>query len=104
MNEKMFEKQNIIPTPEKVEQEKREMSTEEVEQMGGEMDEYLQGLLERVKEIQEELKVRADDERAQELRDELEFIKEQLADDQEGLEGFVEDIKSGDFSDPKIEK
>ncbi|MCK5211223.1 hypothetical protein KAJ89_00825 [Candidatus Parcubacteria bacterium] len=104
MNEKMFEKQDIIPTPEKVEKEMQEMGAEEVEQIGGEMDEYLQGLLERAREIKEELKVRADDEHAQELRDELEYIEEQLVEDQEGLEGFVKDIKSGDYSDAKIEK
>jgi hypothetical protein len=98
-----FEKPNNTG-PEKPEKEKREMSQEEVEELGDEMDEYLQGLLNRAEEIREELRLRVDDDRAQKLTNELEIIEEQLAEDQEGLEGFIEDIKTGDYRDPKIEK
>ncbi len=82
MNEKNFEQLNTPEEPE------RELSPEEKEELGEEMDEYLQGILERIAEIEEELKIRADDERVKELKAELEELKEQAG----GLGEFIEEI------------
>lgn len=80
---------------------KREMSKQETEEMGGEMDEYYPALIEEAKAITEELKMRIDDERAQELRENLELIELQLGED---WEDFLDDIKSGEATEVKIDK
>lgn len=103
MGENSFDKFNI-PSQEKEQGEKREMSAEEVAEMGEEMEGYLEAMLNRVQEIKRELDQISDKEKEEILREELRIIEEQLEQDQEGLEGFIEDIKSGDFSEPKIDK
>lgn len=80
------------------------MSAEEVAEMGEEMEGYLEAMLNRAKEIKRELDQINNKEKEEVLREELMIIEEQHEQDQECLEGFVEDIKSGDFSEPKIDK
>lgn len=109
MGENSFEKINqpgegIDPEKEQEKKEKRKMSREEVVEMGGEMEGYLHALLSRKEEIRKELKLVDDKEQEEELREELKFLEEQIELDQEGLEGFIEDIESGDFSEPMIDK
>ena len=73
--------------------EKRELSPEEIREEKKIMDEQFQGLLERAKEIKEELEVRVDDEHADELREELKHIEELL---DEEWEEFIDEIKDGE--------
>lgn len=109
MRENSFEKFNQPDQGNEIEQnsekkEKREMSIEEVAEIGEEMEGYLEFMLNRAREIEKELEEISDKGKEEILREELMAIKEQLEQDQEGLEGFIEDIKSDDFSEPKIDK
>ncbi|MFH1582963.1 MAG: hypothetical protein ABIB72_01430 [Candidatus Falkowbacteria bacterium] len=88
--------------PEAEKKGKREMSKNEVESMGEEMEEYYTALRQEAEEIEKELSnPDIKSERAEELRGNLELIKEQLEED---WEGFVDDIKSGDVSGVKTDK
>lgn len=72
------------------------LSPEEIEQLGGEMGEYADGLRARVEEIKIELNDPAiDASRAEALRVEMEELNEQL----EGLGGFVSDIEQGNYEE-----
>ena len=87
--------------PEKFERSEAEnpervLSPEEIEQLGGEMGEYTNGLRARVEEIKTELEdPTIDVSRAETLRTEMEELNEQL----EGLGGFVSDIERGNYEE-----
>lgn len=83
--------------PSEMKQEK-ELNPEEIEELGGEMGEYVDGLSERIEEIKTELEIITDESRKEELQAELVFLEEQA----EGLGDFVEDIKSGEVESIKI--
>lgn len=82
---------------EKIKEEKKEkvLGPEEVEELGDDMGQYVTGLKESIEEIKKELEIRADDERAKELREKLEELEEQY----EGLKDFVGAIESDDFEE-----
>ncbi|MBI5071450.1 hypothetical protein HZB93_00950 [Candidatus Falkowbacteria bacterium] len=79
-----------INSPERI------LSPEEIEQLGGEMGEYANGLRARVEEIKIELNDPAiDASRAETLRAEMDELKEQM----EGLGEFVSDIEQGRYEE-----
>jgi len=85
-----------------MEKEKREIAAEEVEKMGEEMDEYFMALKKEAEEIEKELAGPGiSEERRRELQENLDLIKEQLGED---WEDFVKDIKSGEWSEAKIDE
>jgi len=94
--------ENSLEQLQRPEKEKGEMSPEEVEKMGAEMEDYYTALRQEAVKIKKELSdFDIGSERAEELCDSLELIEMQLGED---WEGFVEDIKLGDWSEAKIEK
>jgi len=73
-----------------IESPERALSPEEVEQLGGDMTEYADGLRTRIEEIKIELSDPAvEASRAEALRVEMTELNEQM----EGLDGFVSDIE-----------
>lgn len=93
---------NKFEQPPESKKEKREMTIEEIEKMGEEMEEYYIALKQEGSEIKKELSnpdISSD--RAAELCKQLELIKKILGED---WEGFVNDIKSRDLSNIKIGK
>jgi len=74
-----------------------EPEPDDMEQIGDEMEIYLQGLRGRKKEIVDELGMRVDDERVQELNEELEIIDGELE-----LQDFAGEIESDNFSEARI--
>ncbi len=93
---------NKFEQPHQPEKEKREMIDSELEEMGEEMEEYFLGLQEQAEEIKKELtEPGISQETREELNENLKLILEQLGED---WQGFVDDIKSGDWSEAKIDK
>lgn len=88
-----FDKFELNPS---IEQEKTEktLSPEEIEELEGDMTEYLKGLEERIKEIKKEIE-ESEGERKSELEEELEELNNQY----EGLTEFVEDINSNNYEE-----
>ncbi len=79
-----------------VESPERVLSPEEIEQLGGEMGEYVDGLRARIEEIKIELSNPAiEASRAETLRAEMDELKEQM----EGLGEFVSDIGQGNYEE-----
>lgn len=75
--------------------EERVLNPEEIEELGDEMGQYVVGLKEKIDEIKEELRIRVDDERAKELKAELEELEQEY----EGLKDFADAIEAGDFEE-----
>jgi hypothetical protein len=79
-----------------VESPERVLSPEEIEQLGGEMGEYTNGLWARIEEIKIELSDPAIDAiRAEVFRAEMDELNEQM----EGLGEFVSDIEQGNYEE-----
>jgi hypothetical protein len=81
-------------TPEH-EPDEKVLNPEEIEKLGGEMDEYTAGLKTRIDEIKIELENRVSKKKQQELQAEL----EELQIEYDGLTEFATDIHSGNFEE-----
>ncbi|MFA6172036.1 MAG: hypothetical protein WC715_06340 [Patescibacteria group bacterium] len=78
------------------ESSEKALSPEEIEQLGGEMGEYVDGLRARIEEIKTELNNPAIDAgRAETLQAEMDELNEQM----EGLGEFVLDIEQGNYEE-----
>ncbi len=81
---------------ETLEPKEKILNPEEIEELGGDMSEYVKGLKTRIDEIEQELKdEKLDENKKSELESELEELGEQY----EGLKEMVDDIQSGDFEE-----
>jgi hypothetical protein len=79
-----------------IENPERTLSLEEIEQLGGGMKEYTEGLRVRIEEIRAELAdLSIDPEHAENLRSEMAELEEQI----EGLGDFVSDIEQGNYEE-----
>ncbi len=78
---------------ENLEEKGRELNPREIEILGEEINEYVQGLKYRIEEIEAELKTSLNEERAGEFRGEMEELQEQY----DGLAEMTEDINTGNF-------
>ena len=81
---------------EELEESEKILNPEEIEELGEDMSEYVNGLKIRIDEIEQELKdEKLDKDKKAELEAELEELKEQ----HKGLKEMADNIESGDFEE-----
>ncbi len=83
-------KEGELNKPE-TESEKRVLNPEEIEILRGDMDDYVHGLEERIREIKEGLKQNPNDDLILELSE--------LEEEYGGLKAMMDDINSGNFEE-----